>query len=74
MPSMRNTLMCVEVFDILPLDRTQIESYVDNIIKLGRFDSKDKKAFLEQSNVLVEKGFLNSFLVLSLLINNIMLL
>lgn len=59
----------VEVFDILPLDRTQIESYVDNIIKLGRFDIKDKKTFLDQSNILVEKGFLNSFLVLSLLIN-----
>lgn len=59
----------VEVFDILPLDRTQIEYYVDNIIKLGRFDIKDKKTFLDQSNILVEKGFLNSFLVLSLLIN-----
>ena len=59
----------VEVYDILPLDRIQIESYVDNIIKLGRFDAKDKNTFLEQSSVLVEKGFLNSFLVLSLLIN-----
>lgn len=59
----------VEVFDILPLDRIQIETYVDNIIKLGRFDAKDKEAFLEQSSILVNKGFLNSFLVLSLLIN-----
>lgn len=37
----------VEVFDILPLDRVQIESYVDNIIKLGKFDAKDKQMFLE---------------------------
>lgn len=59
----------VEVYDILPLDEVQIESYVDNIIKLGRFDAKDKQMFLEQSNTLVKKGFLNSFLVLSLLIN-----
>lgn len=59
----------VEVFDILPLNRIQIEAYVDNIIKLGRFDAKDKKTFLDQSSVLVGKGFLNSFLVLSLLIN-----
>ena len=59
----------VEVFDILPLDRIQIETYVDNIIKLGKFDAKDKKIFLEQSSALVDKGFLNSFLVLSLLIN-----
>lgn len=59
----------VEVFDILPLDKEQIESYVDNIIKLGKFDKKDKKIFLEQAEVLVNKGFLNSFLILSLLIN-----
>ncbi len=58
-----------EVFDILPLDKIQIETYVDNIIKLGRFDANDKDAFLEQSSILVNKGFLNSFLVLSLLIN-----
>ena len=51
------------------MDRTQIETYVDNIIKLGRFDSSDKEMFLEQSSILVDKGFLNSFLVLSLLIN-----
>ena len=59
----------VEVFDILPLESSQIESYVDNIIKLGKFDIKDKDTFLKQSSVLVEKGFLNSFLVLSLLLN-----
>ena len=59
----------IEVFDILPLDEKQIESYVDNIIKLGKFDFKDKKVFLDQTEVLVKKGFLNSFLVLSLLIN-----
>ena len=59
----------VEAFDILPLDKVQIEAYVDNIIKLGRFDPKDKETFLEQSNILVKKKFLNSFLVLSLLIN-----
>lgn len=59
----------IEVYDIAPLDKTQIETYVNNIIKLGKFDNKDKEAFLEQSNTLVEKGFLCSFLVLSLLIN-----
>lgn len=59
----------VEVFDILPLDRIQIEAYVNNIIKLGKFDENNKKVFLDQTSVLVDKGFLNSFLVLSLLIN-----
>lgn len=59
----------IEVYDIAPLEKTQIETYVNNIIKLGKFDKKDKEAFLEQSNTLVEKGFLCSFLILSLLIN-----
>ena len=59
----------VEVFDIEPLSRMQIEEYVDNIIKLKKFDQSDKQIFLKQSNILVKKGFLNSFLVLSLLIN-----
>lgn len=59
----------VEVFDILPLEKMQIETYVDKIIKLGRFAAKDKQTFLSQTKKLVEKGFLNSFLVLSLLIN-----
>lgn len=59
----------VEIIDIMPLNRVQIETYVNKIIELGKFNQEDKKAFLEQSIKLVNKGFLNSFLVLSLLIN-----
>lgn len=59
----------VEVIRILPLTPRQIGQYVDNIIKLGKFEAEDKKSFMRQSEVLVNKGFLNSFLVLSLLIN-----
>lgn len=59
----------IEVFEIEPLNAVQIQTYVDNIIKLGKFDKKDKEAFLQQTQILVNKGFLNSFLVLSLLIN-----
>lgn len=59
----------VEVYDISKLDGEQIELYVNNIIKLGKFDEKDKEQFLKQARILVDKGFLNSFLVLSLLIN-----
>ena len=59
----------IEVFEIEALEATQIEKYVDNIIKLGKFDKEDRESFLAQSKILVEKGFLNSFLVLSLLIN-----
>lgn len=59
----------IEVLSIMPLENKQIRKYVDNIINLGKFDRKDKFVFLEQSQELVDKGFLNSFLVLSLLIN-----
>lgn len=59
----------IEVLEIEPLDGLQIQTYVDNIIKLGKFDKNDREAFLRQTQILVEKGFLNSFLVLSLLIN-----
>jgi hypothetical protein len=56
-------------FKILPLERRQIEKYVDNIIRLKKFAESDKKSFLKQADKLIEKRFLNSFLVLSLLIN-----
>ena len=59
----------IEVFNIYPLDEEQIEKYVDKIIALKKFDSQDKDAFITQTKKLVEKGFLNSFLVLSLLIS-----
>lgn len=57
------------VYEILPLSEDQIECYVDNIIELGKFDSGDKDIFLNQANELIKKNFLNSFLVLSLLLN-----
>lgn len=59
----------VTVFRICPLTERQIEQYVDRIIALGRFEPEDKGPFMQQSAALVRKGFLNSFLVLSLLIN-----
>ena len=59
----------VETFKILPLNKEQIEKYVDKIIALKKFEKTDKEVFINQSQILVEKGFLNSFLVLSLLIN-----
>jgi len=59
----------IEVFNIYPLDEEQIEKYVDKIIALKKFDSQDKDAFITQTKKLVEKRFLNSFLVLSLLIS-----
>ncbi|MBO5211829.1 MAG: NACHT domain-containing protein [Clostridia bacterium] len=59
----------IEVLSISPLDEDQIEKYVDKIIALGKFERSDKNSFMSQAKVLIDKGFLNSFLVLSLLIN-----
>ncbi len=59
----------IVVYEIEPLDSIQIKKYVDNIIKLGKFDESDREEFLQQTQILVEKRFLSSFLILSLLIN-----
>ena len=63
---MKEIISCFEIF---PLERKQIEKYVDNIIKLNKFPKADKESFLKQADKLIQKRFLNSFLVLSLLIN-----
>jgi len=57
------------VFHIMPLTFQQIEKYVDNIINLGKFDASDKNDLLQRAKPLVEKGFLSSCLILSLLVN-----
>ncbi len=59
----------IEVLKICPLNNEQIEKYVNKIIALGKFEKSDKDSFMAQTRILVDKGFLNSFLVLSLLIN-----
>ncbi len=59
----------IEVFNICPLTKNQIQIYLDKIIALGKFEKSDKSAFLEKADKLIQKNFLNSFLVLSLLIN-----
>ena len=59
----------ISIFDIPPLSKNQVETYIDNIIALGDFKPTDKDDFLEQAKGLIDKRFLNSFLVLSLLVN-----
>lgn len=59
----------IEVLMIEPLQPNQIIEYVDNIIRLGKFDENDKETFLNQAQVLIRKRFLSSFLILSLMIN-----
>ena len=57
------------VYEILPLERGQIEKYLDNLIKIEKFDENDKSIFLDQATVLMDNCFLNSFLILSLLLH-----
>jgi len=62
----------IEVFSIPSLNMGDIEEYVDRIIKLNvrkAFNKKNKPDFMVQTKALIEKEFLNSFLVLSLLVN-----
>ena len=59
----------IEVFKIMPLNRDQISKYLDNMVRLHYFDASGKDAFLSQADALTRSGFLNSFLILSLLVN-----
>lgn len=59
----------IEAFQILPLKRRQVEEYVDNMIALSLFKREDREDFLHQAKDLMDKKFLSSFLILSLLIN-----
>lgn len=59
----------VEICHICPLSSYDIEEYLDKMIALKKFKKEEKEAFLEQAEVLIEKDFLNNFLVLSLLVN-----
>jgi hypothetical protein len=56
------------VLYIQPLTTEQINSYIDNIIHLGRFDECDKTDFVTRTRTLIDKGFLRSCLILSLLV------
>lgn len=59
----------IEVLEILPLNEKDIEDYIDKMIALKKFKREDKETFMRQAQVLIEKEFLNNFLVLSLLVN-----
>lgn len=59
----------IEVLEILPLTYRDIENYIAKMISLKKFKKEDKETFMRQAKVLIEKNFLNNFLVLSLLVN-----
>lgn len=59
----------VKVFYISELTATDIGSYLDKMIALGKFKESDKDNFLDQAQVLIDKNFLTNFLTLSLMVN-----
>ena len=59
----------ITVLKIPALSQEDISAYIDRMIKLKKFREQDKETFLQQAQVLIEKHFLSSFLVLSLLVN-----
>lgn len=59
----------ITVLKIPALTGQDIAAYIDRMIALGKFKKQDKATFLQQAQALIEKHFLNSFLVLSLLVN-----
>lgn len=59
----------IEVFEICQLTSMDIEDYLDKMISLKKFKKDDKKYFMEQAQVLIDKNFLNNFLALSLLVS-----
>jgi len=59
----------VEVIRICTLHKREISKYIDNMIKLKKFKKSDKSTFIEQTDILIERKFLNNLLILSLLIN-----
>lgn len=59
----------IEVLRIPKLTEQDISSYLDKMIALGKFKASDKKTFLSQAAILIEKEFLTNFLILSLMVN-----
>lgn len=59
----------ITVLKIPSLTDQDISSYIDRMIALRKFKQQDKATFLKQAQALTKKHFLNSFLVLSLLVN-----
>lgn len=56
-------------YRIPPLNNNDITKYVNKMVELGKFKKEDVEDFLKQARPMMEQGLLNSFLVLSLLVN-----
>lgn len=66
----RGFIPCTDIkcYYIQPITKFDVEQYVDNFIKLKKFNSDEKTDFIGQATGLVEKGFIEGFLTLSLLL------
>ena len=58
-----------DIYRILSLSGSQIRKYTENMVSIKRLSTSDRTEFLIQSKKLIASNFLNSFLVLSLLVN-----
>lgn len=59
----------IDIIYIEPLTMKQINDYLDKMIMLGILKSEDKELFMKHARTLIQQGFLDNFLILSLLIS-----
>lgn len=57
------------VYKVKPVDKTVVIKYVDKLIKINKFKADYKENFVEECIKLINSRFLESFLMLSLLVN-----
>ena len=58
----------IDCYYISRIKRTDIEQYIDRFIAIDKFAPDEKEPFLEKASVLVDNGFIQGFLTLSLLL------
>lgn len=54
-------------FYIQPITEYDVNEYVDNFIKINKFDSNKKERFIQQAKKLIDEDFIKGFLTLSML-------
>ncbi|MEF2243818.1 NACHT domain-containing protein [Paenibacillus sp. IITD108] len=57
------------VLRVLPIKKTEIESYLRKMSIINKFDSEDIPLFLSQCESLIQRGFLTNFLMVALMVN-----
>lgn len=57
----------ISCYHIEPINRSEVEEYVDHFIALRKFDASAKADFIDKASALIDKDFVKGFLTLSLL-------